>query len=91
MDIQVVKVTLQKYGSLRALVAVLVGKTRINAYRVVQQEGQQAFVQPPQVVGIKQGKEAFFGPVVVFPNDIASAISKAVLDAYEAEVQKVNP
>lgn len=83
---------LDNAGSLRALASVQIGSVLLHDFRVVQQAGQRAFVQPPQRTYIdpQTGKSRFYGPLVELPDDVLKVVQNLVLDAYHQEKENKN-
>jgi DNA-binding cell septation regulator SpoVG len=77
--------SLTNTGSLRALASVRVGRVVIHDFRLVQQQGQRAFVQPPQRSWVQDGTVRYGGPLVEFPPDILEKIAAVILQRAEAD------
>jgi DNA-binding cell septation regulator SpoVG len=86
-----VKVELLKVvhkGSLRAFATInIAGKLRINSIRIVQQDGQAAWVSLPQSeVASKDGGKSKYYPIVEAVDEkLKKQITDAVLAAYHAQ------
>lgn len=75
-------------GSLRAFAIITIaGKLTIHGIRVIQQEGQTAWVSMPQteVKSTTGGKSKYFPIVEVSDEKLKQQISDAVLSAWQAQ------
>lgn len=75
-------------GALRAFCTVsIAGKLTIHSVRVIQQEGQAAWVSMPQneVKGSDGGKSKYYPVVEVTDEALKEQIAVAVLDAWRAK------
>ncbi len=92
MDIRVIEIRPLSDGrSLKAFVDIQVGDWVIHDFRIIKQNGQKAFVSPPQVSwkdpetgGIK------FKGVLTIPPDQKQRIDTEILHAYQAEMEKMD-
>jgi len=72
-------------GNLRAFAAVRIGSIEINGLRVVQQPGQRAYVQLPQVEYTRRddGQRAFVPLIRIHDQVLDVAIRQAVIAAWQ--------
>ncbi len=72
---------LPKAGSLRALADVKVGPLIVHKCRFIRQDGQKAFLAPPQETWEDGGGKRHYAPLVTFPDFWRDALTEAVADA----------
>ena len=73
--------TLQNAGNLRAFVTLKIGPLEIKDFRIVQQDGQRAYVSPPQAEYSRDGKKQF-NPLLKYPPEWKEQIETAVFAAW---------
>jgi DNA-binding cell septation regulator SpoVG len=82
-SVEVIDLRLASAGSVRAYARIRVGPLAISGVKVIQQQGQRAWVKLPD----QQSKDGKWFPVVTCSSPtLEAAISSAVLNAYR-EVQ----
>lgn len=79
VQVEVIALKPMHTGNLRAFVSVKIGSVVIHDFRIVKQENQVAYVQPPQRTFIEDGKVKFSGPLVEFPVDVLDRIKETIL------------
>ena len=92
MDIRVLEIRHLNNGRpLRAFVDVQVGDWIIHDFRIVKQDGQRAFVSPPQVSwkDPDSGQIRYRG-ILTIPSEQKQAIDVAILSAFQKEMEKTN-
>lgn len=84
-EITVLQVRRMEMGNLRALIDVRVGPFTIKGVRVVQQDGQAAWVTLPQ----QQDKNGNWWPIIKCDDkELENSIKDLSLDAWKKETQK---
>ncbi len=84
-NIEVLKIKTIQKGSLRGFASVRMGGVTVHDFRIVQQEGQDAWVSPPQKeVPMQDGKKKYY-PVVELSDTLKAEVQRVVLDAYKRE------
>lgn len=73
-------------GNLRALASVQIGPLQIHDFRVIQQEGQRAYVSAPQLEWKDGQGRSQYKPLLSYPESWKDAISEAVLIAYQLDL-----
>jgi len=82
-QIEVVSTKPMTKGSLKMFATVRLGGITVHGFRVIQQEGQRAWVAPPQTeVAQTDGKKKYF-PIVELADNIKEVVSKLILEEYE--------
>jgi DNA-binding cell septation regulator SpoVG len=71
-------------GNLRAYASVKIGPLVIHDCRLIQQNGQRAWVSPPQSSWKTSSGETKYKPLIEWPDHWKDAIRDAVLAGYEA-------
>ena len=73
-------------GNVKAFVDISIGgKLTISGYRVIQQQGQRAYVAAPQQEYTDRAGQKRYYPVVIWHEArIKDAIQKVILDAWQA-------
>lgn len=73
-------------GSLRAFASIQVGPLIIHDCRLIRQDGQRAWVSPPQTQWTpREGEKPRYKALVEWPDHWKDAITEAVSEAYEAQ------
>jgi len=76
--------------SLRAFVDVQVGDWVIHDFRVIKQNGQKAFVSPPQVSWKdRETRKIHYKGILTIPSEQKQLIDAAILSAYQKEMEKM--
>jgi len=75
---------MESAGTLRAFASIQVGKLIMHDFRVVQQDGQRAYVQPPQAEYSRDGKRQF-KPLLSYPPEWKEQIEAAIIEAWKNE------
>jgi DNA-binding cell septation regulator SpoVG len=71
-------------GNLKAFADITIGGSlAIHGCRIVQQQGQQAWVSMPQSEYMKNGKKNYYPIVKVLDKQLQADIERAILAAYE--------
>ena len=84
ITVEVIK-RIDNAGSLRGFASVDVdGKLKIHDLRIVQQDGQRAWVSMPQASYEKDGKRRWYS-IVEVPDNVKAAIQNAVLATWRAD------
>jgi DNA-binding cell septation regulator SpoVG len=73
---------IENAGSLKALADFKLNQSEFYSWRVIQQDGQSAWVSPPQESWESGGKK-HYKPLVKLPKELMSLISDAILRNYE--------
>ena len=92
MTIRVIEIRPLKGGRpLRAFADVQVGDWVIHDFRIIKQDGQKAFVSPPQVSwkDPETGEIKFKG-ILTIPPEQKQRIDIEILSAFQREVEKTN-
>ena len=86
MEIIVQKLTpVNKDGSLRAFVDLAINKIEVKGCRIIQQDGQQAWLSMPQTSWQTTNGQKKYSAVVVLPKDLHKAAQEAAVTAWEAQ------
>jgi DNA-binding cell septation regulator SpoVG len=75
---------------LRAFAAVKVGDWIIRDFRIVQQDGQRAWVSVPQVTWKDKSDRVRYKPLLEIPGELKQRIEVAILSAWEKEKSLAN-
>ena len=92
MEIKIIQIRLLNDGrSLKAFVDVQIGDWIIHDFRIIKQNGQRAFVSPPQVSwkDPQTGSIRFKG-VLTIPPEQKQRIDVEILAAYQREMESKN-
>jgi DNA-binding cell septation regulator SpoVG len=77
---------LDNAGSLRALACVKIDDIEIHQFRVVQQDGQDAWVSVPQASWIdSETGEKRYKNLVEMPSDLHYKVKKEIMNAYQKQ------
>ncbi len=77
-------------GNLKAAASVMVGKTLVHDFQVVQQPGQKPYVSPPKKEWMDaSGKKQYGKPLIEFPDPIFQELQTLVLARYQEEAPGV--
>ena len=69
---------------LKAFVDLRIGSWLIYSWRVIRQNGQRAYVQPPQVSWQGADGKSCYRPMLTTPPSLKTKIDVAILQAWEA-------
>lgn len=86
MKAHVVNITNLKAGNLKAFVSVRVGPLIMHDWRIIQQDGQRAYVSPPQAEYVDAEGRKRFRKVLDCPEDWLAEIRKTVLTEWQASL-----
>jgi len=89
MTIEIIKIEYKHIGALLAVASVRIGEVIVHDWRIVQQPGQVAHVQPPQRTYLDSaGRQRYSGPLVIFPETQFYAIARKILSVIERESEE---
>ena len=80
--ITILKIKQSNAGNLKAIVDFQLGQSEFYSWRIIQQEGQKAWVSPPQESWEKDGKKQY-KPLIKFPQELMRQVSDELIKAWE--------
>jgi DNA-binding cell septation regulator SpoVG len=90
-NIEVLKVNkVNSDGSLKAFVDLKIGSTEFRDFRVVKQDGEDAWVSPPTATWEDANGERKYKRLVVFPQHLRDEVSKAILAKWNGDSEDVD-
>ena len=69
-------------GCLKALADVQIGDSTFRDFRIVQQDGQRAWVAPPQASWVDRTGKRRYKNLIEFPKDLKSRIDAVILEEF---------
>ena len=72
-----------KGGTLKAIVDFKLNQSEFYSWRIIQQDGQSAWVSPPQESWDGADGKKKYKPLIKFPQDLMTRVSETLIKAYQ--------
>jgi hypothetical protein len=76
---------IEKAGTLKAIVDFKLNQSEFYSWRIIQQEGQDAWVSPPQESWDGADGKKKYKPLIKFPQELMDKVSSILIGAYQAK------
>ena len=71
---------------LKAFVDVQIGEWEVNDFRIIKQNGQRAWVSPPQASWKDDAGQMHYRAILSIPGELKQRVDVAILSAWETEM-----